>query len=212
MNRTIAATMLILLAGACQKTPQNAAEFNQQNAPAPEAPVAPAAPVAPSAPPSQSPAPAPAAPQAPPAPQPPKPGTPGGLPDDRTPLPEPKGPIDPKSAEAAGQVVQHYGALVEDKKFAEAEKLWGNSTAAKKQSAELKSYSDVHFAVGKPTDMEGAAGSIYITVPAVLYGTRDGKAVSRKGAFILRRVNDVPGSTEAQRRWHIERIDWAKAG
>jgi hypothetical protein len=25
---------------------------------------------------------------------------------------------------------------------------------------------------------------------------------------ILRRVNDVPGSTEPQRRWHIERIDW----
>jgi hypothetical protein len=25
---------------------------------------------------------------------------------------------------------------------------------------------------------------------------------------VLRRVNDVPGSTEAQRRWHIERIDW----
>jgi hypothetical protein len=24
---------------------------------------------------------------------------------------------------------------------------------------------------------------------------------------ILRRVNDVPGSTEAQRRWHIERIE-----
>jgi hypothetical protein len=21
-------------------------------------------------------------------------------------------------------------------------------------------------------------------------------------------VNDVPGSTEAQRHWHIERIDW----
>jgi hypothetical protein len=26
---------------------------------------------------------------------------------------------------------------------------------------------------------------------------------------VLRRVNDVPGSTEAQRRWHIERIDWS---
>jgi hypothetical protein len=24
----------------------------------------------------------------------------------------------------------------------------------------------------------------------------------------LRRVNDVPGSTGEQRRWHIERIDW----
>jgi hypothetical protein len=25
--------------------------------------------------------------------------------------------------------------------------------------------------------------------------------------MILRRVNDVPGSTEAQRRWHIERVE-----
>src|SRR5215212_2867539 len=36
----------------------------------------------------------------------------GVLPNDRTPLAEPKGPIDPKSIEAAGQVVQHYGALI----------------------------------------------------------------------------------------------------
>ena len=36
----------------------------------------------------------------------------GGLPNDRTPLAEPKGPIDPKSFEGAGQVVQHYGALI----------------------------------------------------------------------------------------------------
>ena len=208
MNRTIAAGALILSLGACQKPAQENAASNQQNAPAPSAPAAPAGPVAPAAP---SPAPAPAVPQAPPAPQPPKPGTPGGLPDDRTPLPEPKGPIDPKSEEAAGQVVQHYGALIEQRRFADAEKLWGNSAAARKEAAELKGYSEAHLAVGKPTDTEGAAGSIYITVPAVLYGTRDGKSVHRKGNFILRRVNDVPGSTEAQRRWHIERIDWAKS-
>jgi len=24
-------------------------------------------------------------------------------------------------------------------------------------------------------------------------------------------VNDVPGSSEAQRRWHIERIEWDKS-
>jgi hypothetical protein len=35
--------------------------------------------------------------------------------------------------------------------------------------------------------------------------------VSRSGKAILRRVNDVPGSTEAQRHWHIERIDWGSA-
>jgi hypothetical protein len=58
--------------------------------------------------------------------------------------------------------------------------------------------------------MEGAAGSIYITVPIVLYGTLDGKKLHRSGNVILRRVNDVPGSTEAQRRWHIERIEWSE--
>jgi len=60
--------------------------------------------------------------------------------------------------------------------------------------------------------MEGAAGSTYITVPIVLYGTLNGKAANRKGDVILRRVNDVPGSTDAQRRWHIERIDWGALG
>ena len=53
------------------------------------------------------------------------------LPDDRTPLPEPKGPIDPKSAEAAGQVVQHYGALIEQKRWRESWTLWSNLDAAR---------------------------------------------------------------------------------
>ena len=39
---------------------------------------------------------------------PPTPGMPGGLPDDRTPIAE--GPIDPKSAQGAGQVLQRYFA------------------------------------------------------------------------------------------------------
>ena len=41
--------------------------------------------------------------------------------DDREPLSEPQGPIDPKSVEAAGQVVQHFGALVEQGRWTEAE-------------------------------------------------------------------------------------------
>ena len=142
----------------------------------------------------------------------PEPGTPGGLPDDRTPLAEPKGPIDPKSPEAAGQVVQQYAALIEQKKWADAEKLWGNSDAAKALTAELKNDAEAHLQIGKPADMEGAAGSSYITVPIVLYG-KDSKAAEfhRPGKVTLRRVNDVPGSTDAQRHWHIERIDWGSA-
>ena len=140
----------------------------------------------------------------------PEPGSPGGLPDDKTPLAEPKGPIDPKSTEAAGQVVQHYGALIEQERFGEAERLWGDAGTATKTTAQLKTYAEVHLQVGKPTDSEGAAGSIYITVPIVLYGREsNGKPFHRSGSVILRRVNDVPGSTEAQRRWHIERIEWS---
>ena len=137
---------------------------------------------------------------------------PGTGPDARTPLAEPKGPIDPKSAEAAAQVVQHYGALIEQRRMAEAAKLWGNADAAEQFALHLKRYPDAHLEIGKPGDMEGAAGSSYVTVPVVFYGKDQNNADFRSAAdIILRRVNDVPGSTEAQRRWHIERIEWKDA-
>jgi hypothetical protein len=130
------------------------------------------------------------------------------LPDDRTPLEEPKGPIDPKSPEAAGQVVQHYGALIEQGRWTESWTLWTNPTAAKQFDGNWRDDSEVHMEIGKPGDMEGAAGSSYITTPAIFYGkTKSGGSFRRAADVILRRVNDVPGSTEAQRRWHIERIE-----
>ena len=46
-------------------------------------------------------------------------------------------------------------------------------------------------------------------MPVIFYGdAKDGQPFRRPADVILRRVNDVPGSTEAQRRWHIERIEW----
>lgn len=120
-------------------------------------------------------------------------------------LPEPKGPIDPKSAEAAGRVVQHYGALIEQGRWAEAENLWGDPAAAQAFERRLKGSSTVHMEIGAPGDMEGAAGSSYVTVPATFY--HESKSDRLPTKVILRRVNDVPGWTEAQRRWHIERID-----
>ena len=143
---------------------------------------------------------------------PPAPGTPGGLPDDRTPLEEPKGPIDAKSAEAAGQVMQSYGALIEQKRLAEAAKLWGGGAAAAAAFIDpYKAASELHLQVGKPGDTEGAAGSIYVSVPVVLYGRLKSGGFSRSGTATLRRVNDVDGSTEAQRRWHISQIELAPA-
>jgi hypothetical protein len=143
---------------------------------------------------------------------------PQGAPDQGRPpqasLPEPKGPIDPKSVEAAGQVVQHYGALVEQDDFLKAERLWGDLDAARSFAVAVDArFKDVHLEIGELGATEGAAGSIYTTVPVTFYGTSErGKPLRMPAEVILRRVNDVPGSTERQRRWHIERIDWKAGG
>jgi hypothetical protein len=47
---------------------------------------------------------------------------------------------------------------------------------------------------------EGAAGSLYYTAPVVLI---DGKA-RIDGEVVLRRVNDVPGASAEDLRWHVE--------
>ena len=130
---------------------------------------------------------------------------PGTGPNARTPLAEPKGSIDPKSVEAAGQVVQHYGALIEQNRFDEATKLWSDAQAAAVFAKTLRP--STHLEIGDLGETEGAAGSIYTTMPVVFYGT----GFRHPADIILRRVNDVPGSTAEQRRWHIERIEWKDA-
>ena len=140
-----------------------------------------------------------------------KPGEPGGLPDDRTPIA--KGAIDPKSAQAAGQVLQLFGGLLEQRKFAEARKLWSDQGRASGQTeaefiAAYDRYAEIHSEVGAPGAMEGAAGSSYVDIPFRLYGRlKDGKPFNQVGTVTLRRVNDVPGSTEEQRSWRIYKIE-----
>jgi hypothetical protein len=143
------------------------------------------------------------APSAPPTFKNPAPTAEASATDNRVNLPEPKRRIDPASIEAAGQVVQHYGALIEKKRFAEAAKLWGDPGAAADFARKLDR-PQVHLEVGSLGETEGAAGSIYTSVPVVFYG----EGFRRPANIILRRVNDMPGSSEAQRRWHIERIEW----
>jgi hypothetical protein len=133
---------------------------------------------------------------------PPTPGEPGGLSGDLTPISE--GPIDPKSAQGAAQVVQSYFALAESGRTAEANKLWSDGAA----KLDLSQYKEVHATIGAPGGMEGAAGSSYVDVPVQLYGRKlDGKEFNARGTMTLRRVNDVPGSTDEQRKWHITKID-----
>jgi hypothetical protein len=140
---------------------------------------------------------------------------PGTGPDARTPLAQPtatKPTIDPKSSEAAEELVRHFAALLNGGKFDEAYMLLGPGAPPRGQfDRDFSRYSDLKVTPGSAGDQEGAAGSIYVSVPLTVSGEANGKRASRSGTAILRRVNDVPGSTEAQRHWHIERIDWGGA-
>jgi hypothetical protein len=142
---------------------------------------------------------------------PPAPGTPGGLPVDPEPIAE--GAIDPDSAQGAAQVVQGYYGLLEEKRFVDAQDLWDQSGAIGAQDdahfeARFRGFSEIHANIGAPSQPEGAAGSSYVTVPVQVYGriAATGKPFHTLRLVTLRRVNDVPGSTAEQRRWHIESI------
>ncbi|QGP79334.1 hypothetical protein [Sphingobium sp. CAP-1] len=142
---------------------------------------------------------------------PPRPGTPGGLPADPAPVAE--GSIDPDSAQGAAQVVQGYYGLLEEKRFEDAQDLWDQQGAIGAQDdahfeARFRGFSEIHANVGAPSESEGAAGSTYVTVPVQVYGriAATGKPFYTLRQMVLRRVNDVPGSTQEQRRWHIASI------
>jgi hypothetical protein len=138
------------------------------------------------------------------------PGTRSGLPNDRTPVSE--APFAASSAQGAAQVVQSYFALIEAGRYAEALRLWegageASGTSEKEFAAELGRYREYHAEVGAPGRMEGAAGSSYVGVPVQLYGRlKDGTPFRRRAEVTLRRVNDVAGSTEEERRWRIRDI------
>jgi hypothetical protein len=127
--------------------------------------------------------------------------------------PQPRATVDPKSTEAAVEMVKRFATLLEQRKFDAAYMLLGPGAPPRLQfDRSFSGDSDLSVSVGNPADQEGAAGSIYLSVPLTITGTADGKRTSRSATAVMRRVNDVPGSTDAQRRWHIERIDSGDAG
>ncbi len=120
-------------------------------------------------------------------------------------------PATADSAQAAATVVERYLGLLATGDTEAADQLWGAAARADGSAVRLRErlshYSDLHGEVYAPGRVEGAAGSLYITVPARITGRRtDGSRVQQPVTVTLRRVNDVPGSTQVQRRWHIEKV------
>lgn len=147
---------------------------------------------------------------------PPAPGEVGGLPDDKTPLSE--APFAPDSPQAAADLVQRYAAALEAGKFDDAYALWGSGGDTAGMSAadfarSFDKYSEIHGQVGGPSQPEGAAGSVYVTVPLQLYGRlKAGGTFNLIGPVTIRRVNDVPGAAPSQLKWHIDRSDLKPKG
>lgn len=122
---------------------------------------------------------------------------------------EPARATDPKSVDAALAIARTFADLISRQKFAEAYMLLGPNggfSSAADLAKHFSPYSALKLSVddSPPPSPEGAAGSIYLSVRANISGTVDGRHVDRPATITMRRVNDVPGSTEAQRRWHIE--------
>jgi hypothetical protein len=125
-----------------------------------------------------------------------------------TPAPLPAGtPIRAASPEAA---VRAYYAAIDAGDFASAYRLWRDEGAGSRQSyaAFREGFAETlstAVAIAGPVEQEGAAGSLYATVPVEVTAVlKDGTRQRFAGDYVLRRVNDVPGATEEQLAWHIQ--------
>jgi hypothetical protein len=115
--------------------------------------------------------------------------------------PAPAAVEDPRSATAAADLVRLYFDRARAGDLDAAAQLWADPALGRAFAVQWRG---VRAEVGAPGSLEGAAGSSYVEVPVRIDGL--------PGTATLRRVNDVPGSTEAQRRWHIQRIAVLPAG
>jgi hypothetical protein len=125
----------------------------------------------------------------------------------RTPLRQPENATNPKSPEATQAVVERYCDLLKARRYSDAHQLWSGDTLSDAEFARhWAGYGKLEdCSVDKPGAAEGAAGSIYTTVFVELFF--NGGLTKLSGALTLRRINDVPGSTEEQRSWHITKSD-----
>jgi len=110
----------------------------------------------------------------------------------------------PNDASGAVSIVREYYAAVSRHDYRAAYALWHGRQSYRQFRRGYAQTVRVNVTPIPPFESEGAAGSIYagirVRVDAAL---RSGRRQHFVGSYTLRRVNDVPGSTVAQRRWHI---------
>jgi hypothetical protein len=122
--------------------------------------------------------------------------------------PMPECTVAPKSAAAAVAVVQRYYAALNAHDYGTAWQQWGDDGPPNQPLAKFQAgfahTSATRVTIGTLPPGEGAAGSIYQTVPVTIDATLDDGTHQRfVGTYAIRRVNDVDGASADQLRWHI---------
>ena len=116
-----------------------------------------------------------------------------------------------KGETGARNVLLSFARAIELEEFDQTYAMLGQADRQAMTRAEFAALFDGfgEITVAVPTGtMEGAAGSIYYEVPTTITGSDGGKLT---GTTVLRRVNDVPGASAEQLRWHLDRFEVAPA-
>lgn len=117
--------------------------------------------------------------------------------------------VDPKSSQAAADVVRRYYAAIDARDFGTAWTQWGDEGRPGQTLAAFeKGFAHTHatkVTIGALGPSEGAAGSVYQTIPVTVAATLDdGTAQRFIGSYVVRRINGVDGASASQLRWHID--------
>jgi hypothetical protein len=118
-----------------------------------------------------------------------------------------------EQAKTPDELLRAYYGAIDRRDWRAAYRAWGGDGAASGQSydefkATLETTKATVMEIIGPERTEGAAGSIYATVPVVVrVDLKDGTRHNYAGNYVVKRVNDVPGATPEQLRWHIESAD-----
>lgn len=119
-----------------------------------------------------------------------------------------------RSIKGARNVMLFFARALEQKQFDDARALLSPLDKQKWSRAAFAAiFADLEkITVAIPDGTtEGAAGSLFYTAPITITGNdNSGRPIRIEGEAVLRRVNDVAGTTPAQLRWHFETLtlDW----
>lgn len=118
-------------------------------------------------------------------------------------------PPDAKGVQAAIDIVHAYYDAINSRDYRKAYDLWSGRGEASKQTFEefrdgFANTASVEVDTsGEPGDLEGAAGSQYVTIPLRIKAkTKDGSEQNFGGEYVLRR-SMVDGATAEQREWRL---------